>query len=68
MNPDLLSIDIFLSDRFFHTMTIAKTNKILELNLNGSRKDCIDLNAVVEEVRSRIPSLRNRNDMHIYLN
>lgn len=68
MNRNLLSIDIFLGDRFFHTMTIAKTNKILQLNLNGSSKDLIDLNAVVEEVHSRIPSLRNRNDMHIYLN
>ena len=68
MNTNLLSIDVFLGDRFFHTMTIAKTNKILQLNLNSSSKDLIDLNAVVEEVRSRIPSLRNRNDMHIYLN
>lgn len=65
MNRNLLSIDIFLGDRFFHTMTIAK---ILQLNLNGSSKDLIDLNAVVEEVHSRIPSLRNRNNMKIYLN
>ena len=68
MKLPVISIDIFLGDRFFHTMTIAKTNKILQLNINGSRQDCIDLNAVVEEVRSRIPSLRNRNDMQIYLN
>ena len=67
MKTKLLSIDIFLGERFFRTMFIAPTKVQLLFNENSVR-ECIDLNAVCDEVRHRLPSLRHRKDMHIYLN
>lgn len=67
MKTKLLSIDIFLGDRFLRTMFLRNYN-VVPLFINGSLMDHIDLNDVADEVRRRLPSLRNRNDMHIYLN
>lgn len=67
MKTKLLSIDIFLGERFFRTMFIAPPKVSLLFNENSVR-ECIDLNAVCDEVRHRLPSLRHRKDMHIYLN
>lgn len=67
MRRKLLSIDIFLGERFFRTLFIAPTKVSLLFTAN-SVQECIDLNAVCDEVRHRIQSLQHRNDMHIYLN
>ena len=67
MRTKLISIDIFLGERFHRTMFVTPPKVSLLFTAN-SVKECIDLNAVVDEVRHRIPSLRHRNDMHIYLN
>lgn len=67
MKTKLLSIDIFLGERFFRTMFIAPP-KVSLLFTENSVRQCIYLYAVCDEVRHRLPSLRHRNDMHIYLN
>lgn len=67
MKHRLLSIDIFLGERFLRTMFLAPPKVSLEY-INNSYQECIDLNAVCDEVRHRLPSLRHLKDMHIYLN
>lgn len=68
MTRKLISIDIFLGERFLRTMLIDPPPKMSLIYINNSYQECIDLNAVCDEVRHRLPSLRHRKDMHIYLN
>lgn len=67
MTRKLISIDIFLGERFLRTMLIAH-HKVSLIYIKNSYQECIDLNAVCDDVRHRLPSLRHRKDMHIYLN
>ena len=67
MKHRLLSIDIFLGERFLRTMFVTPPKVSLLFTAN-SVQECIDLNSVCDEVRNRLPSLRHRKDMHIYLN
>lgn len=67
MKTKLLSIDIFLGERFHRTMFIAPP-KVSLLFTDNSVRECIDLNAVADLVRHRLQSLRHRKDMHIYIN
>ena len=62
-----LSIDIFLGDRFFHSMSITPTN-IKPFFTEDSLLYALDYEDLKKEELRRLPSLRNRKDMHIYLN
>lgn len=63
----LISVDVFLGDRFYRTLSLIPP-KVTTLFINGSFRDVIDLDAVLGKVRELLPYLRNRKDMHIYLN
>lgn len=54
----LLSIDLFLGDRFFTTFT----HRFLVIDGRISVSDVLDV------AKRKFPSVRNRSDLHIFFN